>query len=67
MEYSFTKTVTKAAPPILIVIILRTLAKAIEQYGIKMNEADIIALAVAGYGVVIGFKNWLKNRNKKAS
>jgi hypothetical protein len=67
MEYSFTKTVTKAAPPILIVIIVRTLATAIEQYGIKMNEADIIALAVAGYGVIIGFKNWLKNRNKKAS
>jgi hypothetical protein len=67
MEYSFTKTVTKAAPPILIVIIVRTLVTSIEQYGIKMNEADIIALAVAGYGVVIGFKNWLKNRNKKAS
>jgi hypothetical protein len=67
MEYSFTKTVTKAAPPVVLVVIVHTAIAIAEQHGVKLNESDILTVAVAGYGVVIGLKNWLKNRNKKAS
>lgn len=67
MEYSFSKTVTKAAPPIAIVIAVRYAIAIAEQHGIKLDESDILSFAVAGYGAVIGFINYLKNRNKKAS
>jgi len=64
--YSFAKTVTKAAPPFIVIILENALKAALNAAGIALDDQTLYAIALAGLGAVTGFINWIKNRKKTA-
>jgi hypothetical protein len=67
MGYSVGKTIKKASIPLILVLLVRAAIAAGEAAGMKLDETQILTLAGAGYGAVIGLINWLKNRKKVPS
>lgn len=65
MKYSPLKTLKKSSAPFILVIIVRSIIGAFEQKGIKVDEDTLWSLTFIIYSGIIGFFNWLKNRNKK--
>lgn len=63
-SYSFGKTATKAAPPLILIILVQAAKAALSASGITIDDATLYTIALGGYGAIIGFINYLKNRNK---
>ena len=64
--YSPSITAAKAALPLFIIAIVEAAYAALTAKGIAIDKALLYQVAVGGYAAIIGFVNWLKNRNKKA-
>ena len=63
--YQVGKTIYKAAPPLILVILCPAIIAALKAQGIDISEEAIYSIALGGYGAVIAFLNWFKNRKKK--
>lgn len=62
--YSIQKTATKAAPPFIIMLIVQAAKAALQSTGVTIDDTTLYTIALGGYGAIIGFINYLKNRNK---
>jgi len=63
-NYSFAKTATKAAPPLIVIILVPAAKAALAAANIVIDDATLYTIVLSGYGAIIGFINYLKNRNK---
>lgn len=66
-KYSIGKTMKKAAPPFVVLFLIQALKQSLAQLQITVDDDTLYSIAIGGYGAVIGFINWLKNRNKGKS
>lgn len=62
--YSIGKTATKAAPPLLLIVLIPAAKAALAAAGITLDEQTLYTIALGGYGAILAFINWIKNRNK---
>lgn len=63
--YNISKTLSKGGIPIAVMVLVKIAVSIANSQGITIDEATALTIAMGGYGVVIGFINWLKNRKKK--
>jgi len=63
-SYSLSKTATKAAPPLLVILLVPAAKAALAAAGITLDDTALYSTALAVYGALIGLFNWTKNRNK---
>ena len=63
-KYNPLLTAKKASPPFLLILIIQAATAAAKAAGIEIDETTIYSIALAGYGGLIAFLNWLKNRKK---
>lgn len=63
-SYRVGKSLTKAGTPLALVVVVNALVMIAKSNGVEIDEAAALSIAVAGYGVVMGVGNWLKNRKK---
>ena len=64
--YSPGKTAWKAAPPFIIIVLVNAAKAALQAAGIIVDDTTLFSAALAGYGALTGFINWIKNRKKTA-
>jgi hypothetical protein len=64
MKYNPYKTVGKASPPLIIIILVRAVIEATKQAGIEIDENTIWEVAAGGYAALIALINWIKNHKK---
>jgi hypothetical protein len=62
--YTVTKTISKAAPPIVLIILIQSLKAALKGQNIEVSDDIIYNAALALYGGYTGLVNWIKNRKK---
>jgi hypothetical protein len=67
--YKPSKTVKKAVLPVSIIILLNIALSFVKQAGVSIDESIVWQIALAGYGGIVTFINWIKNhkRGKEAS
>lgn len=62
IRYSIVKTAGKAAPSIIVLVLVRVLKIALDAAGVAIDDATLYTIAIAGIGAVTSFINWLKHR-----
>ena len=62
--YSIQKTIVKAAPSFITLIIVNALRAALQAAGITIDDQTLFSIAIAGAGAVTALINWIKNRKK---
>lgn len=62
--YTVTKTITKAAPPLVLIILIQSLKAALRGQDVQLSDDLLYNAALAIYGGYIGLVNWIKNRKK---
>jgi hypothetical protein len=62
--YQVTKTISKAAPPLVLIVLIQSLKAALSGTNIDISDDVIYTTALAIYGGYIGLVNWIKNRKK---
>lgn len=62
--YSIKKTVAKGGIPIALVVVVKILVEIAKSQGITIDDGTALTIAMSGYGAIVGFLNWLKNRKK---
>jgi len=62
--FEMKKSIAKASSPIALVVLVNVMMQILKQKGVEIDESIIWNIAGVGYGAVMGFINWLKNRNK---
>jgi len=62
--YKPSKTVKKAVLPVSILILLNIVLSLAKQAGVSIDESIAWEISLAGYGAILTFKNWLKNRKR---
>lgn len=65
MVYDPKKTLAKAAPPFILIVLVQALKATLAAQGIEISDDVLYSIALAIYGGFIGLKNWLKNGHKK--
>jgi len=60
--YSLKKTVAKGGLPIALVIAVKIAVEIAKSQGIIIDEGTALTVIMTGYGGLIGFLNWWKNR-----
>jgi flagellar biosynthesis protein FliQ len=63
-KYSIAKTAQKAAPPLVVIILVNALKAALQQAGISIDDQTLFTAALAGYAGFTALINWIKNRKK---
>ena len=63
-KYSIAKTAYKAAPPFILIILVNAIKASLHAVNITISDQDIYTVALAGYGAVSAFINWIKNKHK---
>jgi hypothetical protein len=63
-KYNPITTAKKAAPPFLMILIVQAAAAAAKAAAIEIDDKTLYSIALAGYGGLVAFINWLKNRKK---
>jgi phosphate/sulfate permease len=64
MAYRATTTAIKGAAPLAVIIAERVLMVAADAAKIPLSEDQAYTIAIVGYGAVVAFLNWLKNRKR---
>lgn len=64
-KYSAVKTLSKTAPPIVLIVLIQALKGALAAGKVEVSDDVLYSGAIALYGGFIGLKNWIKNRKKK--
>ena len=62
IKYSISKTLGKAAPSIIVLVLVRVLKIALDAAGVTIDDTTLYSIAMAGVGAVTSFINWLKHR-----
>ena len=62
--YSIAKTATKAAPPLLVLLLVPAAKALLSAAGITMDDQQLYTIALSSYGGIIALLNWIKNRKK---
>jgi hypothetical protein len=63
--YDVGKTISKGAVPVALVGLVELLAVLLPKIGIQVEKSVLYSVAVSGYGALMAFVNWLKNRKNK--
>jgi hypothetical protein len=63
-NYDVKKTLSKAAPPLALIILIQSLKATLKAQNIELSDDIIYSVALALYGGYIGLVNWIKNRKK---
>ena len=63
-SYDVGKTIKKGALPFVLFLLVRAGIAAAQAAGITVDETQILTIAAGGYGAIVAFINWLKNRKK---
>ncbi len=64
MKYNPFKTARKAAPPLIVIILVRAAMEAAKTAGIHIDESVFWETAALGYSTIIALINWIKNHKK---
>jgi hypothetical protein len=64
MPYSGKKTIAKALPPLVLVMIVRSLIGTLESQGIYGDDKTVWTLSVVVYSAYLSLANWWKNRKR---
>jgi hypothetical protein len=62
--YSKLKTIKKAFPPLMLIVIVRAIIGTMESGGIIGDDRTVWTVSVAVYSVYVAVVNWLKNRKR---
>ncbi len=57
-------TVVKTGTPLIIPVVVAGIESALDAAGVSVSDGVVLWIVSATYGIVVGFKNWLKNRKK---
>lgn len=63
--YSLKTTVAKGGVPIALVLAVKILVEVAKSQGLTIDDGTTLSIVMSGYGAIVGFFNWLKNRKKR--
>lgn len=64
-KYDVGKTITKAAAPFIMIVIINAMQACLKAKNIEMSDNLLYNVALLAIGLEAGLVNWIKNRNRK--